>query len=102
MTTVHFYILPKPLRFHQGIGEQYRATDRQRSFSRSKVEEEPETRLWKVCAEAACPRLNVFEWVAFLLFGAVSLGALVYGFCELSHLLNSGALDQTVRAFLTK
>ncbi len=32
-----------------------------------------------------CPRLNVSEWAAFLLFGAVSLGALVYGFCELHH-----------------
>jgi hypothetical protein len=102
MATSHFYILPKPLRFHQGIGEQYWATGRQKSFRRSKVDEEPETRLWKVCVEAVCPRLNVFEWMAFLLFGAVSLGALVYGFCELHHLLSSGALDQTVRAFLSK
>lgn len=34
--------------------------------TRSKAEAEPEARLWKVCAEAASPRLGGFEWVAFL------------------------------------
>jgi hypothetical protein len=102
MNTANFYILPKSLWPHQGLRERQPATTGQRSLSRSEIEKEPEARLWNVCAEAACPWVSVFESVAFLLFGAVSLYALVYGFCELHHFFGSGALDQLVRAFFTK
>ena len=102
VNTATLFVPAKPLHLRQGFTEQQGAMTGQRSLIRSKIEEEPEARLWKVCAEVTGSRLNVFEWIAFLLFGVVSVGALVCGFCELLHLLGSGALDQTVRALLTK
>ena len=39
---------------------------------------------------------------AAVLVGASALAALAYGFSELFHLINSGALDETVRALLTR
>jgi hypothetical protein len=39
---------------------------------------------------------------ALLLFGSSALAALAFCFSESFHLLNSGALDQTVRALLSR
>ena len=97
-----FYILEKPLYSDQGLKERPRVATGQPSFARCEVEAETEKRLWKVCAEVASPGLSLFEWVALLVFGAASLGALAYGFYELFRLFHSGALDETVRALLTR
>ena len=102
MSTANFYILAKPLQAAEGIKEQSRVPARQLSVVQPKAETEPEERLWKICAEATSPRLNGFEWIAFLFFGALALGALAFCFSELFYLLNSGALDETVRALLTR
>jgi hypothetical protein len=102
MAAANFYIVAKPLQFDQGLKKRHRTTTGQPSFTRSKVETEPEERLWKVCAEAASSLLSVFEWVTFLLLGVLSLGALAYCLSESFHLLNSGGLDDTVRALLTR
>jgi len=102
MAAANFHILAKTLQSDQGLKEQNRVAIRQPWFTRPKAVAEPEARLWKVCAETASPRLSGFEWIAFLLFGALALGTLAYCFSELFHLLNSGALDQTVRALLTR
>jgi hypothetical protein len=101
-TTENFRILAEPLESLRGLKDQRRAASGEHSFSRSKAETEPETRLWKICAKAASPGLNGVEWIALLLLGASALGAMAYGFSESFHLFNSGALDQTVRAILTR
>jgi hypothetical protein len=102
MARANSYVLAKPLHSDQGLKEENRAATRRPVVTRSKAEAEPEARLWKVCAEAASPRLGGFEWVAFLVFGALALGALAYCFSELFQFLTSGALDQTVHALLTR
>jgi hypothetical protein len=100
-TTTNFQILAKPLEFRQGLREERQAKPAQRSLGQCKAETEPEARLWKLCAEAAPPRLSGAEWIALLLLGASALAALAFCFSEWLHLFNSGALDQTVRRFST-
>ena len=100
MSTANFYILAKPLQSDQGLKEHNRVGTRELSLTRA--ETEPEERLWKVCAEAASPRLGAFEWITFLFFGVLALGTVGFCFAELFQFLNSGALDQTVRALLMK
>jgi hypothetical protein len=56
----------------------------------------------EVCAEAASPWFSGFDCIALLFFGASVLGALDCCFSELLQLLNSGALEQTVRALVTR
>jgi hypothetical protein len=102
MTTADFYILGEPKRSDRRVTqERARIATERSSRSRPKVEAETETRLWKLCAEVASPRLSGVEWIALVLLGASALGGLAYGFSELHHLFNSGALDETVRALLT-
>jgi hypothetical protein len=102
MSTANLYILAKPLLSDKRKKQQSRVATRKLSVVRSKAETEPEARLWKVCAEAASPRLGAIEWIAFPFIGALALGALACSFSESFRLLNSGALDQTVRALLTR
>jgi hypothetical protein len=102
VTTANFHVLAKPLQPDQGLKEQQRVATEQPSFARPKVEAEPEARLWKVCAETASPRYGALERMTFLLLGVPALGAAGFCFAELFQLINSGALDQTVRALLTK
>ena len=101
-TTANFTILAEPLESHRGSKDERRAGAGPRPLSRSKAETEPEARLWKLCAEAASPRLSGVEWVALALFGASALAALTFSFSEWFHLFNTGALDQTVRALLSR
>jgi len=102
MTTANFHVLAKPLQPDQGRNEQPRVASGQPSFARPKVEAEPEARLWKVCAEEASSRLGALEWMMLLFFGVLALGAVGFCFSELFDLLSSGALEQTVRALLTR
>jgi hypothetical protein len=98
LATTHFYILAKAAESDRG--QRLWLASGRPSFARSKAEAEPEARLWKVCAEAASPLLSGFEWIAFLLFGALALGTLAFCFSELFRLLHGGVLDETVRALL--
>jgi hypothetical protein len=52
--------------------------------------------------QKASPRLIGFESIAFSLFGAWAPAALANCFSEQFQLLNSGALDEAVRALLDK
>jgi hypothetical protein len=79
-----------------------RVATEQSSLSRPEVEAEPETRLWKVCAEAASPQLSKFEWIAILVFAASALVAMACCTFEWLQLSNTGSLDQVVRALLTR
>jgi hypothetical protein len=103
MTTADFYILAEPRRSDRRLKEKRSpAATEQALLSQPKAEAEPETRLWKLCAEAASPRLSRFEWIAILVFAASALLAIACCTFEWIQLANSGALDQTVRALLTR
>ncbi|MFY9986867.1 MAG: hypothetical protein WAK31_19060 [Chthoniobacterales bacterium] len=103
MTTANYYVLAEPRRFERRLKEEGRGVaTKQSSLTRPKVEAEPETRLWKICAEAAPPRLSGFERIALLVFGASAFVALACCAFEWFHLFSSGALEHTVRALLTR
>ena len=102
MTTANYYVLAEPRRSDRRLKERGRVATKQSSISRPKVEAEPETRLWKVCAKAASPRLSKFEWIAMLVFAASALVAMACCTFEWLRLSNSAALEQTVRALLTR
>ena len=103
MTTANYYF-PAELRW----ADQELAKDRtwvatkQSSFTRPKAVAEPETRLWKICAEVAPPRLNKFEGIALFVFGASAFLSLAFCAFTWFHLFSSGALDQVVSAILTR
>lgn len=101
--TANYYVLAEPLKSDRELREEqpWVATE-QLSFTRSKIEAEPEARLWKICAEAAPPRLNLFEWIALLVFGVSGIVVLACCVFEWLQLSNSSSLDQIVRALLTK
>jgi hypothetical protein len=103
MTTANYYVLAEPLKSDRELREEHPwvATE-QLSFTRSKIEAEPEARLWKICAEAAPPRLSVFEWIALLVFGVSGIVVLACCVFEWLQLSNSSSLDQIVRALLSK
>jgi hypothetical protein len=100
--TANFYVLAKPLQPDPGLNDQHRIASGQLSSARLKVETEPEARLWKICAKEASSRLGALQWITLLLFGILALGAVGFCFSELFDLFSSGALDQTVRALLTR
>jgi hypothetical protein len=103
MTTANFYVLAaEPLQSDQGLKEQNRTWTEHPLATWTKRETQPEVRLWKVCAEAACSRLRALEWLTFVFFGALALGAVFYCFSELFQLVHGGALDETVRALLAR
>jgi hypothetical protein len=103
MTTTDFYVLAAPLQSDQELTEEpRRIAIKEPSFTPPRIETEPETRLWKICAQAAPPRLGAAEWIALLLFGASAISILACCVFEWLQLSNSGSLDQVVRALLTR
>jgi hypothetical protein len=103
MTTADFFILAEPRRSDRRLKEERaRVAMEQSSLRRPKVEAEPETRLWKVCAESAYPALSRIEWIAILVFAASALVAMACCACEWFQLSTGGALEQTVRALLNR
>jgi hypothetical protein len=103
MTTADFYVSAAPLQSElQLTKERPQVAKKEPSFTPRKVEAEPETRLWKICAQAAPPRLGAAEWIALLLFGASAICVLACCVFEWIQLSNSGSLDQVVRALLTR
>jgi hypothetical protein len=102
MATTDFYTLAKPLQPDQRLEEERHAATGRLSVAGDKAEAEPEVRLWKVCAEAVSSQFTALEFVAFLLFGVLSLGAVAYCVSELFQLLTNSALDQAVRVLLTR
>ena len=102
-TTTDFNVLAKPRRPDRPLEEaRLRIVTEASSLNRPRAEAEPERRLWKVCAKAASPRLSKFEWIAMLVFAASALVAMACCTYEWFRLSNSAALEQTVRALLTR
>jgi hypothetical protein len=103
MTTANFYVPAAPLQSDLQLTKELPLfAKEQPSFTRRKLEAEPEKRLWKICAKAASPRLSGFERIALLVFGASGFVALACCVFEWLQLSNSGSLDQVVRVLLTR
>ena len=100
MTTANYYVLAEPVR--ELPRQRPAVAAEQSSFQRRTKEAEPETRLWKICAEAAPPRLGVVERTALFLFAFSAIVGIAYCVFEWFQLSNAGSLDQVVRALLTR
>ena len=97
MTTANYYVLAQPLQSDRELREQHPLVAiEQLSFTRFKIDAEPEPRLWKICAGAAPQRLSVFEWVALLVFGVSAIFVLACCVFEWSQLSNTSSLDQII------
>ena len=99
MTTANYYVLTEPLK--ELTEERSRVAAEKASLRRREIEAKPETRLWKICAEAP-PRLGVLEWTALFVFAVSAIFGLALCVFEWFQLSNSGSLDQVVRALLTR
>jgi hypothetical protein len=103
MTTADFSVPAAPLQSDQELRQEpSRIAIKQPSLTPPRTETEPERCLWKICAQAAPPRLGAAEWIALLLFGAAEICVLACCVFEWLQLSNTGSLDQVVRALLTR
>jgi hypothetical protein len=53
---------------------------------------EPEVRLWKVCTRAASEEHGIIGLVVLVLLLAIATAGVIYGFIELTHLLQTDAV----------
>ena len=53
---------------------------------------EPEVRLWKVCTRAASEEHGIVGLVVLVLLLAIATAGVIYGFGELTHLLQTDAV----------
>ena len=100
MTTANYYVLAEPLK--DLTEERSRVAAEKTSIKRREIAAKPETRLWKLCAEAASPRLGVLERTALFVFAVSAIFGLACCVFEWFQLSNTGSLDQVVRALLTR
>ena len=100
MTAANYYVLAEP--FKELTEERSRVAAEKTSIKRREIEAKPETRLWKICAEAAPPRLGVLERTALFVFAVSAIFGLACCVFEWFQLSNTGSLDQVVRALLTR
>jgi hypothetical protein len=53
---------------------------------------EPEVRLWKVCTRTASEEHGIIGLVVLVLLLAIATAGVIYGFVELTHLLQTDAV----------
>jgi hypothetical protein len=102
MRTSGYLIPADSLQLGTRIREPGRCGGRQRLMAPLRSEIEPEHRLYKLSMEAASSKFGRLELIAFLFFGVLVNAATVYCGIELFHMVNSGALEQTVQTLLTR
>ena len=62
----------------------------------------PEHRLWKVCRQTVSPKLRKIDSLAFAFFAVVAVVAIACSLSMLFHVLDSGALEETVRTLIAR
>jgi len=102
MTTTASLIHTESFQFRKGTREQGRCAGRQRLIAQPRSDIEPEHHLYKLSRESASHRFGRLELITFLFFGILVSAATVYCGTELFHVVNSGALEQTVQTLLSK
>ena len=96
------FLLPGHLPLDTGIRKQGYCGGRRRPTAQLRSEIESEHSFYGLSREAASPKFSRLELIAFLFFGVLVSGATVYSGTELIHVVNSGALEQTVRTLLSR
>ena len=96
------FLLPGHLQFDTRIREQGYCAGRKRPTAQLRSEIEPERRLYKLSGEAVSPKVGRLDLIAYLFFGVLVSAATVYCGTELFHVVNSGGLEQTVQALLSR
>jgi hypothetical protein len=56
----------------------------------------PEVRLWKLCTRAASDERDLIVLAVLVLFLAIATADVIYGFAELTHLLQTDAIEHVV------
>jgi len=102
MPTTTFFTPDVRFQFHQGTKEQCSCAERRRITANLRSRIEPEQRLWKLSMEAASPKFAKVGLIVFLFLAVLVSAATVCSFSELVHLVNSGALEQTVQTLLSR
>jgi hypothetical protein len=102
MPNTNSFIHAESFQFRKGTREQDRCAGRQQLIAQLRSEIEPEHHLYKLSREAASHTFGRLELLTFLFFGVLAGAATVYCGTELFHVLNSGALEQTVQTLLSK
>jgi hypothetical protein len=102
MQIVNFFIPTKSFYFRKENTEQERCDAGRWLIVQIRSKTEPENRLWKLSMGADSRKGRRLELIAFLFFGVLVSAAAVYCCTELLHVINSGALEQTVQALLTR
>jgi hypothetical protein len=97
MPAVNLEILEMPFRSDEGRKAVSHFPMTRMSVARPSTETELEERLWKVCAKITSSRVSRFEWIVFLFFGVMALGATINCWSELFQLLRSASLEHLVR-----
>lgn len=100
MRTANFIIPAERLQLRPSTGEQGRQPAMRQSTANVGIEFEH--RLWKVCREAASPKLGKIELLVFASLTIVAAVGTACSFSELFQALGSGVLEQTVRALITR
>jgi hypothetical protein len=100
MPTTNFFMPGESFPFCKGSMERERRNRRRQLTVQIPRKTEPEGRLWKLSMEAAS--LPKLELILFLFFGVLVSAAEIYCGTELSHVVNDGALEQTVQALLMR
>src|SRR5208282_6198920 len=96
------FLLPGHLPFDTGIRKHVYCAGRKRPTAQLRSQIEPERRLYKLSSEAVSPKVGRLDLTAYLLFGVLVSAATVYSGTELFHVVNSGGLEQTVQALLSR
>ena len=97
MPAANLEILEMPFPSDEGRKAKRHFPSTRISVARLSTETELEERLWKVSAETGYSRLSRFEWILFLFFGVMALGATTNCLSEMFQLLRSESLEHLVR-----
>ena len=102
MQIVNFFIPTKSFYFRKENTEQERCNGGRRLIVQIRSKTGSENPLWKLSLGADSRKGRRLELIAFLFFGVLVSAAAVYCGTELLYVINSGALQQTVQALLTR
>ena len=92
MSTLVNQFVPTQLLYQPGEKRKTaRAIPEARAINRTSPAE-PEVRLWKVCTRAASEEHGIIGLVVLVLLLAIATAGVIYGFAELTHLLQTDAV----------
>jgi hypothetical protein len=92
MSTLVEQFVPTQLLYPPGVKRKTAcAIPEARAINRTLLAE-PEARLWKVCTRAASEEHGIIGLVVLVLLLAIATAGVIYGFGELTHMLQTDAV----------